>query len=305
MIKPNALKFGDNIGIVAPAGPLVKDIFFSGVDQLKSLGFKTKFNKDIFAKKGYLAGHDQRRAEELNKMFLDPEIKAIICARGGYGSARLIPLIDKAGIKKNPKIFMGFSDITSLHLSINKECSLVTFQGPMVASDQLINLKELTRHSLLDTLTKPLPPPELYISRDTIVREGYGQGALVGGCLSILIHSLGTSYEVDTDNKILFLEDWREAPYSIDRMLTHLKLANKFDKVKGVLFGDMSFYPRRKDNKKYLKGLIEDIFKGYKFPICIDLPFGHGSENVVLPLGVKVTLDTSKGIMTFNEPAVI
>ncbi|MGA1825354.1 MAG: S66 peptidase family protein [bacterium] len=304
MIKPKAIKHGDTIGIVAPAGPLNKNKFFQGIKRLKGLGFNVKFENTIFAQKGYLAGSDARRAKELHTMFRDQEVQAIFCARGGYGSARIIPLLDPDIVRKNPKIFIGFSDITTLHLFINKECSLVTFHGPMVATDQIAQMRALTEHSLMHALTKSSPLPLIPFSKNTIIREGLGKGTLTGGCLTLLIHSLGTPYEINTENKILFIEDRKEAPYRIDRMLFHLKAAGKFENITGVIFGDILSHTVKGDNEEQLRRLIDEVFENKDIPICMNLPFGHALENLTLPLGINATIDTTQGRLIFDESAV-
>ncbi|MGA1868865.1 MAG: S66 peptidase family protein [bacterium] len=304
--KPRIIKRGDTIGIVAPAGPFDKEKFILGTKRLNEYGFKIKFLDTIFAKKGYLAGTDKRRADEINTMFCDKDVHAIFCARGGYGSARLIPLLKADSIKKNPKIFIGFSDITVLHLFIHKTCSMVSFHGPMVATDQLAYIRALSEHCLLHALTKDSPLPPIPFSKNKIVREGRGKGVLIGGCLTLLIHSLGTHYEIDTDNKILLIEDRKEAPYRIDRMLYHLKAAGKLEKINGVVFGDiLTSTQGRSDNEKKLRDLINEVFDRQNIPICIGLPFGHALENLTIPLGIEVTLDTDKCRLIFDETATV
>lgn len=304
IIKPKSLKKGDTIGIIAPAGPFNDDRFHKGICQIQNLGFNTKFDKDIFEKKAYLAGSDARRSDELHKMFSDQEVSAIFCARGGYGSARLIELIDQNVILENPKIFMGFSDITSLHLFFNKQCSLVSFHGPMVATNQIIHITELTKKGILDVLTLTSPSPQISINKNNILKEGVASGILTGGCMTLLIHSIGTLYEIDTEHRILLLEDSGEPLYRIDRMLCHLKAAGKFDKVAGVVFGDINSFFNDGNEEIGFKQLINDLFYDKDIPIVFGLPFGHGRENLTIPLGVKACLNTNRAALSFEESAV-
>lgn len=227
-IKPPALRLGDTVGIVAPASNIHREALETGSQALRSLGFSPFYFDSIFEKDIYFAGSAERRARELEEMFVRDEVRAIICARGGYGSNYLLPLVDIETIKKHPKIFMGYSDLTCLLTYFADAAEMVTFHGPMVAKDfGRIDGVEFSswKNALSGTSQWTLEVnPEV-----KALVEGSAEGILYGGCLSILVASLGTPYEIQTEGTVLFLEDVAAKAFQIDRMLMHLKLAGKFD----------------------------------------------------------------------------
>lgn len=301
MLKPSCLKKGDTIGIAAPASPFDVDEFKKGVQNLESFGFKVHFRKDIFEKKSYLAGSDQRRSQELIELLENPNIKALFFARGGYGMMRLIPYLEQHPLQLKPKIILGYSDLTTLFLYLYQKYQLISFYGPVVAKDLSCNLNEATKENLLATLTQTKSLGPFCFTQTQTIREGVTEGILMGGCLSLVVASLGTSYEIDTQDKILFLEDINEKPYSVDRMLTQLKQAGKLNKVKGILFGSLE----NGGNLDHFSEIVSDILSDFKGPILFNFPSGHSLTKITLPLGIKVRLDATKKELTYLESACV
>ena len=313
-IKPPRLNHGDTIGIVAPASaPIDAKAIDRSVKVLQSLGFKVKLGKHLRKKQGFLAGSDEERLGDLMSMFRDPEVKAILCVRGGYGTARLLPLLDYKVIRANPKIFVGYSDITSLHCAFLKKANLVTFHGPMLHSDFCKkDMPDFTLQSFLNTLTQPYAAGSIcktYHGKISVLRRGKASGRLLGGNISLLCTTLGTPYQPSFKKKILFLEDLDEAPYRFDRMLTHLLNAGVLQQVAGVAVGlnRNCIDPQAKKRKQYWQ-TVEDVLKErlapLKVPVVAGLPFGHVPLNATLPMGVQAELDGTNGDLTILEPAV-
>ena len=236
-IKPPALRPGDTIGIVAPASNIKEDLLQEGCRELERIGFRTLYRPDITSSHRYFSGSTERRAAEFLEMLCNPEVRAIFCARGGYGSGRLIPHLPIELFRSNPKIISGASDITRL-LNVVEQSGIVAFHGPMVATSIRQGDAGYDRRILLDLLQAG-SAVNFPTNRCTVLRSGEAVGRLTGGCLSLIVSSLGTKYENDTRDSILVLEDIDAKPYQIDRMLTQLKHAGKFDQVRGVVFGEM------------------------------------------------------------------
>ncbi|MEJ2744454.1 MAG: LD-carboxypeptidase [bacterium] len=241
VIKPPRLNVGDTIGIAAPASAFDEDAFTKGIRRIQEAGYRPLFQPDIFSRSNYLAGSDKRRADELNRLFADRSINAIFCARGGYGSQRILPMLDGDTIRKNPKIFMGYSDVTALHCYLYNACGLVTFHGPLVT--EFGDMSEDALRVVFDALGNPAPWGELPSSRLDVLRPGESEGILLGGSLSVFACTLGTPYDHSTADAILFFEDRGEKPYAIDRLFSHLKSAGKLD---GVRAYTRSIHPSRK-----------------------------------------------------------
>jgi muramoyltetrapeptide carboxypeptidase len=296
-IKPRRLKPGDLVGILAPAGPVEEEELLPGVEALELLGFRVRLSPHALLKEGYLAGPDELRLQDLHALFLDDEVKAIICARGGYGSLRLFDRIDFDLIRKRPKILVGYSDITALLLAVYKRARLVTFHGPM--------LKDMTKNqgSNLSFLTKLMTSPEAVTMRfegAEVLRRGSAAGKVLGGNLSLITHLLGTPFMPSLKGALLFLEEKGEAPYRIDRMLTHLRLSGLLSRCAGVMAGTFEDC----GEPSAVGALIEERLGDLPVPIMIGLPIGHGEVNTSLPLGVKAVLDTGKKTLTLSEPGV-
>jgi muramoyltetrapeptide carboxypeptidase len=285
MIHPPRLKKGDTIGIIAPASPFSKKRFVAGERALRDLGFGIKYDVRIFKRERYLAGMDERRADEINSMFADEEVKGIICARGGYGSIRILPMLDRKAIRVNPKAFFGFSDVTSI----------LAYHGPMLIPNFGGGIDDSTMQTFL-TVGAGRPIRYRLSSRAIkILKHGSATGIFKGGCLSIICSLLGTPYEPSFKDCILFLEDVNEPPYRIDRMLNQLKLAGKFDGVKGVIFGRMKgCEPGRRDGYT-LEDVITEILSVYGIPVIYGFPSGHGTVNYSIPFGLLGMMDTSTG----------
>jgi len=314
-IIPNRLSYGDTIGVVAPASapPDPKNIDRS-VAALERLGFKPKLAPNVRNRWGFLAGSDRDRAGDLMKMFADHKVRAIICVRGGYGASRLLPRLDFASIRAHPKIFIGYSDITSLHCAFLVKSNLVSFHGPMLSSDFAgKNLPDFTLQSFLKTLMRVSPPGSIRdgYNRKTIaiLRRGLVSGPLIGGNLSLLCAALGTSYLPSFKNCILFFEDLDEVPYRFDRMLTQLLNAGLLQQVRGIAIGiNANCQDTKARNAREYRQTLEDVFRErllpLKVPVVTGLPFGHIPLKATLPVGVRVTLDALKGDLIIAEPAV-
>jgi muramoyltetrapeptide carboxypeptidase len=296
-IIPPRLEQGDGIGIIAPAGPIADPELQPGADLLTSLGFKVFLSSHVLGKKDYLAGDDRVRLRDLHDMFRDDKIKAILCARGGYGTLRLLESIDYEIIRENPKILVGYSDITALLVALHKRTGLVTFHGPMLRDfrrNQHENLSSLLRLvGSGDKLSLPLPDGE-------IICPGKAEGVLVGGNLNLLCHLLGTSFIPAPKGKILFIEEKGEPLYRVDRMLTHLKLSGFLRKCAGIVFGE--FMECGDDSS--LTQVLQDRTLDLDVPVVTGLRAGHGEENVTLPIGVRASLDTENMSLDILEACV-
>ncbi|RMG54537.1 MAG: LD-carboxypeptidase [Acidobacteria bacterium] len=306
-VKPLRLQPGDLIGIVAPASNVKPAWLEAGITELHRLGFRTRFLDSIFDRRRYTAGDDRRRAQELAHMFADPEVKAIFAARGGYGSVRVLPLLDRHTIEAHPKIFMGYSDVTTLLLYFQRLFQWVVFHGPMVTREFARGEPHYDRHWLWRVLGEARAPGRVDTTGTRILRPGAARGKLVGGCLPMLTSSLGTEYELDARGALLFIEDYASKPYQIDRMLTHLRAAGKLADVRGLIFGEMKDCTQHPDQGYTIVDVIVDCVGDLKVPILFGLRSGHSDHNnLVLPLGVEATLDCqgTEAVLSIDEPAV-
>ena len=297
-IRPPSLKPGDTMGIVAPAGPFDPDKFMKGKAVLESMGFQTIFDDSIFQKNGFLAGTDFQRADQVNHLFADPSVQAIICARGGYGSMRILSLLDFETIQKNPKIFLGFSDISALLSVLYDQCGLVTFHGPLVTT-----LARATEKTIMAMKTALVSDTSLeLISEDgTVIKPGVCSGLMAGGNLTTLCHLVGTPFAPNFKEKILLLEDVGEMPYRIDRMLTQMKLAGCFNDMAGLILGTFKKCGHLND----VVDIVDNIFKDTDIPILAGFDMGHGTHNLTVPMGMRATMDTDKNQLLFHEPATV
>jgi muramoyltetrapeptide carboxypeptidase len=239
------------------------------------------------------------------RVFADPHIDAIFCARGGYGCHHLLQRLDTATVRANPKVFLGYSDITVLLQYLENQCQMVAFHGPMVAREFALGEPSYDRQNLQQCVTQAVGGQRITAGGLETLRTGSAHGRLTGGCLSLLVATLGTAWEVQADEKILFLEDVNAKPYQVDRMLMHLRLAGKFEKVRGLVFGVM-LNCRQSDTLDYrLEEIILRTLEGYSFPILYGLPSGHTeSASLTLPFGVKVALDADGQYLELEEAAV-
>lgn len=304
MVRPKALMRGDTVAIIAPAGPIEqREQLLQGVATIERMGFCVRFDDRIFHSVRYLAGTDEERAEELIRAFEDPSVQAIVSLRGGFGCSRLIPLIREGRLRNHCKIFMGFSDLTTLHLFFRRRFGWITFHGPMATSSSLGNIGPEQERHLMALWTDPTYVRSLSFPELQTWTPGSVEGELTGGCLSLVVASLGTPYELSTDGKILFLEDFGEPPYRIDRMFTQLRLARKLDRIAGLLLGHFQDC-EPSDSAYTLEEALQGVLRDVKVPVVAHFPAGHGSENWVLPLGTRIRLDASRRRVEFLEPAV-
>jgi muramoyltetrapeptide carboxypeptidase len=306
-IKPPALRKGDIVGIVAPASYFPRPDFEAGCEALRQMGYNPVFDDSIFDRDLYFAGSAERRARELESMFLRTDVKAIVCARGGYGANYLLPLLDIKKIAANPKIFVGYSDLTSLITYFCDTAGIVTFHGPMVAKDfaKPGGIDAASWHFALEG-TQRWP---LDFGADSGVRslvQGSAEGVLYGGCLSMLAESLGTPYEIRTEGTILFIEDVAAKPYQIDRMLMHLKLAGKLDGVRGIIFGEMLGCTQPPTQGYTLEDVVMRVVGNLGIPVAYGVRSGHVSKgNITLPIGVSAVLNVADSGVALEilEPA--
>ena len=295
--KPPPLKRGGKIGVVAPAGCVDPIAMEEGVKAVRSEGFSVELAPNVYGRKGYLAGDARARADDLTDFFRRADIGAIFCARGGFGSIQLLPhLVDPL----EPKIFIGYSDITVLLNWLLQKFHMVTFHAPMVAMDFARGLSQLAKEHFWGMLTGETE--EWKVELGEIIRPGVTEAEMMGGCLSLLVTTLGTSYEIDTTGKLLFIEDTDEKPYRIERMLTHLKMAGKLERVSGVVFGD--FTRCEGDGPRDVRQVIGELFNEAPYPVVMGMAAGHGRENLALPFGVKMTLNGRAGTLSLAETPV-
>ena len=329
-IFPKALAPGDTIEIVAPAKYLDKDRVALAKKRLEEMGFKVRIPENLFRRKGFLGGSDEERAAELNAAFADPEVKAVMPGTGGYGTTRILDKLDYDVIRRNPKILVGFSDITGLHIAINQQTGLVTFHSPLpewgLGVDKNLSpyaAKWFWRAILAKSydkgkdgytiITRPSDPPTpddatLFadVPRPVTMRPGKAHGRLIGGNVSVLHAMMGTPYEIQTAGKILFLEDVGEAPYRIDRMLSTLRLAGKFDHVAGVILGQ---FTARQEEAKWdddasVNDVLRDYFAKLNVPVLANFPVGHVRFNATLPVGAMAELDADAQTLRILENPV-
>jgi muramoyltetrapeptide carboxypeptidase len=291
-IKPPALQPGDVVGIVAPASNIQRDLLEAGCEALRQLGYKPFYFDSILDQDMYFAGSVERRAHELEEMFVRDEVRAIVCARGGYGANYLLGVLDPQKIVPHAKIFVGYSDITTLLTCFADSAGFVSFHGPMVTKD-FAHSDGVDLVSWEAAMTG-LSEWSLELGPESGVRplvEGFAEGILYGGCLSMLVASLGTPYEIRTSGTILFVEDIATKPYQIDRMLMQLKLAGKLAGVRGMVFGEMLDCAQHKDQGYTLDEIILRVVGDLQVPIAYGLRSGHVSRrNITLPIGVQAAL---------------
>ena len=308
-IKPPALQRGDTIGIVAPASNIKRNLLDAGCEALRRLGYRPFYLDSILDKDLYFAGSVERRVRELEEMFLRDDIRAIVCARGGYGVNYLLETLNLEEIKAHPKIFVGYSDITTLQTELLDAVGLVTFHGPMVTKDfSLTGGVDLASWEAAVTGTSSWVLELGAESGAKPLLPGSGEGLLYGGCLSLLVSSLGTPYEISTAGTILFIEDTAEKPYRIDRMLMQLKLAGKLSGVRGIIFGEMLDCVQSDAQEYSLEEVILRVIGDLGVPVAYGLRSGHVSRaNITLPLGVRAALEVGRkdGRLRIMEPATV
>jgi muramoyltetrapeptide carboxypeptidase len=272
---------------------------FAGVDAVRQEGFQVELAPAVHDRKGYLAGDAEKRARDLEDFFCRSDLAAILCARGGFGSIQLLPHFTDR-IRSHPKVFAGYSDVTILLNWLLQRCGMVTFHAPMVAMDFARGLTQRSRDQFWGTLTGEKWMWQVAVGE--IIRPGKVQGEMMGGCLSVLVTTLGTPYEIDTVDKLLFLEDVGEKPYRVERMLTHLKMAGKLEKLAGLVFGD--FTQCDGEGPRDIRAIVGELFHKAPYPVVMGMPAGHGQENLTLPFGVAMALDAYEGTLSLIESPV-
>jgi muramoyltetrapeptide carboxypeptidase len=317
LIRPKALRPGDTVGIITPSTPVIDpDRLALAERTLKYFGLRMKMGRNVGKRSPDYRSFVAERLDDLHAMFRDREVSAVFALRGGYGSPQLLDRIDYDLIHRNPKIFLGFSDITALHLAIHKHSRLVTFHGPVVISGFTAFTQQHFRRALFETtpLGKVTNPPETNELRPNhtlrTIRPGTASGQLIGGNLSLVVATMGTPYEIETRGKILFIEDVGEEAYSIDRMLTQLRLAGKLDGAAGLIFGECAGcgpgdYKPSTASPYSLGETLDNILGALKIPVLSGLTIGHTSDQLTLPLGVMATLDADGGTLEIKEAGVM
>ncbi len=314
IIKPPKLKIGDTIGLIAPGSFINENELKESVTNLEQLGFKVVFTNNILARDGYLAGTDKQRASDINEMFSRNDVNAIVAARGGYGCTRILPMIDYKTIQNNPKILIGYSDITALLYGIFKETGLVCFHGPVGIStfndfsvDNFKNVLLFPHDRLTFYNAHENNNDDLY--KPVTIRSGKAQGKLVGGNLSLVVSVIGTPYDIKTNGNIIFLEEVGEEPYRVDRMITQMLEAGKFDKASGVALGVFSGCKSKPshsaiDNSFSVLEVLFDRLFPLNIPVVYGMSYGHITNKFTIPFGINAELDSLEQTLTLLEPAV-
>lgn len=313
LLKPGRLRTGAAVALIAPAGPFTEEKRTNARRNFENLGFITREGKNLNARNGYLAGTDEQRLADLHWAFDDPEIEAVWCIRGGYGCTRLLPDINFDLIRKNPKPFIGYSDVTALHLAIRQKTGLVTFHGPVAAADFPENTLQHFRAALMEpvlnyAITIPgkaeqLPGEEF---RPFVIASGNAKGHLIGGNLTLLSALVGTPFSPSFRKKIVFIEDVGEQPYRIDRMLTQLLQATDLQQAAGIALGVFFDCKPKPDSPSLtLEAMLRDKFGGLGIPVIYGLPFGHVPHQATFPYGIEAELNVEKGTLTLLETGVV
>ncbi|MBN2059727.1 MAG: LD-carboxypeptidase [Deltaproteobacteria bacterium] len=297
IIKPSRLKKGDKIGIVAPAGPVKNSELQASIKLIMEYGYQVYVSPNVYAQADYLAGDDNARLSDFHKMFEDQEIKAVLCARGGYGSLRLIDKISYDLVRRNPKILIGYSDITALLISIFQKTGLITFHGPL--AKELAGKKKIFVDSLFRTISTT-DPITLRFAEGKSYRKGIAEGVLIGGNLTLICGLLGTPFFPPLEKVILFIEEKGEDVYRLDRMFTQLRLSGRLRGLSAMIFGGFEDC----GHKPAVEKLLMDITSDFGFPVCSKFPAGHGDENITLPIGLPALLDTGEMTLSFQQPCV-
>lgn len=313
IIKPNRLKAGDTVAIIAPASGLTEESFDQAIKNLEALGLKVKVGKSARGVKGFLSATDKERLDDFHAAFADKQISAVWCARGGYGASRLLPAIDFKLIAKNPKILIGYSDITALHTAIFQKTGLVTFHGPVAASEY----SDYTKFHVENVLMKPSAPYKISLSeynlaqisnlfKPEIITAGKARGRLIGGNLSLLAALAGTPFALrDLKGKILFIEDVGEQPYRIDRMLTQLRQSLDLRSLAGIALGIFEDCNPRAEGTQTLSDVLKDRLGDLGIPVFYGFSFGHIRDQFTLPVGIEAEFDTATATVTLLEKSVI
>lgn len=296
MIKPKPLKKGDTVALISPSSPTPNKVLDKCINEIERLGLNVVVGKSCLSSHGFLSGSDEVRANDINSMFENKKINGIFTLRGGYGATRLLDLIDYDIVKNNPKVFSGYSDITALHIAFNQICNLITYHTPMISTELINGLDNYTQYyyeSMIfskNKITQINNPKGMEF--ETIV-NGKVKGVLIGGNLSLICSSLGTQYEIDTKNKVLFIEDVDEEPYRIDRMLIQLKQSGKLKDSAGIIVGQFTNCISNQRDSLSVKELVSEILLMNNKPTIYNLACGHCLPTLSLPLGEEVLIDAT------------
>jgi len=315
LIKPPRLRNGDTIALVTPGSYITEQEKEESINNLRGLGFKVIYTDRLMQKNGYFSATDKERAADLNEMFERKDVQGIMCARGGYGCARILPYLDYDLIKNNPKPLIGFSDVTALQYALYNNCNLITFHGPVsISTFSSFSVKNFT-----SVLLNPSRELELENSKTgnnnnpygiTVISEGKAKGKLVGGNLSIVVSMIGTEYDIDFSDKIIFLEEFLEEPYRIDRMLTQMIQAGKFEDAAGIALGVFKMCEPNEINPSFsdsfsLIEVLKDRLGKLGIPVVYGLSFGHIADKFTLPFGVTAELNSDTKQLKLLEPGVL
>lgn len=300
------IRKGARIGLVSPASPSKKEEVDDLIKYLEGQGFELALGRTIYKKNKYLAGTDEERAADLNQMFGDPDIDAILCIRGGYGSPRILDLLDYDLIEKNPKVFIGYSDITAIHVALNQKCGLVSYHGPMGSSDMIDGFNPISRENLEAIVMengrgRRLENPEGH--KLEVLRPGSCQGPVLGGNLSLIVDLIGSDYGLDPRGKILFIEEVGEEPRNIDRMLNQMRLCGMFKDCLGVILGDFKNC-QGDENSFSLDQVLDQYFGDLDLPVVKNFQAGHCEPMLTIPFGPEIRLDTKGPEILIMEDTV-
>lgn len=298
--KPGPLKRGNRIAVAAPAGAVDDEPLKAGVRAIERAGFSVELAENILDRNGYLAGDAASRARTIQTFFEREDIAAIFSARGGFGSVQMLPFLDAERVRRHPKIFVGYSDLSIFLNWLIERCGVVAFHGPMVAMELARGLEGRNADFFWGTLLGE--KREWRLELGETVRPGTAEAEMVGGCLSTIVTTLGTPYAIETAGKILLLEDVGEKPYRIERMLTHLKMAGKLAGLAGAVFG--SFTHCEGEGDRDVKKIIQDLFRDAPYPVATGLDAGHADKNLLMPFGVKMKLEGKEPALTLLESPV-
>ncbi len=313
IIKPKRLKQGDTVALITPSSGISEEDLAKSIQNMTDLGFKTKLGKSVKNTNGFLAGTDAERLEDLHWAFSDNEIDAVWCVRGGYGAMRFLPKLNFELIKRNPKVLIGYSDITALHLAIHQNTGLVTFHGPVASS----TYSDYPKKHVVNTLMNPSAPHKVELSPDNVAKDGKefktqtiakgkAKGKLIGGNLSLLTAMAGTPFGLrETKGKLLFIEDVGEKPYRLDRMFVQLKQSIDLKQLAGIALGVFADCDAADDKSQNVIDVVKDQLGSLGIPVIYGLSFGHIRDQFTLPIGIEAELDTENATVTFMEKAVI
>lgn len=303
ILIPRPLQTGDTVGIASLAGPVDPARLERGIEFLRGIGLKPKLGKRVLARRGYLGGSDEERIGDFHVMLHDPEVRAVVFSRGGYGSPRLLDRLDTGILRSSPKLLVGMSDLTALQLSLYRSIGLVTAAGPMPAGQIAGGLDEASERALVRALFEPIVGRDLFdgvTDTVTVIRPGSASGPLLGGCLSLVTALLGTDHSPDYRGAVLLLEDVNEPLYRIDRMLTHLRSAGVLEGISGLVLGHFTG-PKDRDQSMEVAEIVLELTECWDLPIVAGFPHGHLLPNVTVPIGVPVHLDTGAMVLRVDS----